>query len=394
MSERADVIDPKWYRQVLGQYPTGVCLIAATQADGTPIGMIVGSFTSVSLDPPLVAFFPDRGSGSWAKLSECRHFCVNILAAEQEEACRKLASREPDKFAAIGYDLSPLGSPIIHGVVAWIDCELHRIEEAGDHFIVLGLVRGMEIAAGGLPLLFFQGGYGKFAPSSLMASDTHGLLAEQLRIVDSARPEMERIALDLAAQCVASTRVGDELIFVASAGQSKSGAPTVAVGQRVPFAPPLGSIFAAWLPAEEAEQWIGLGTDEGQRRHAYRQALAVVRDRGFAVGLPRQEVHQAFTDRLQGQLESSEIQRGKFQDLIAGLEFDPAEMAAEPDEEALMITAPIFDAAGDVVVSLTVQGFAPPTSAEEARANVTRVVEGAKRITAALGGYEPQHRSS
>ena len=385
MSERAEAIDPKWYRQVLGQYPTGVCLVAATQADGTPIGMIVGSFTSVSLDPPLVAFFPDRGSGSWAKLSECRHFCVNILSAEQEEACRKLASRDPDKFAAIGYDLSPLGSPIAHSVVAWIDCELHRIEEAGDHFIVLGLVRGLEIAAGGLPLLFFQGGYGKFVPSSLMASDTHGLLAEQLRIVDCARPEMERIASDLAAQCVASTRVGDELIFVASAGQSKSGAPTVPVGQRVPFAPPLGSIFAAWLPAKEAEHWIGIGTDETQRQ-AYRTALAVVRERGFAVGLPKQKVHQAFTDRLQGQLESSEIKPGE---LVAGLQFDPTEMAAEADEDALMITAPIFDSAGNVVVSLTVQGFAPPTSKAEAEANLARVVKGAKRITAAMGGHEP-----
>ena len=393
MSELAGPIDPKWYRQVLGQYPTGVSLVTSTRADGSPIGMIVGSFTSVSLDPPLVAFFPAQSSSTWAALRECRNFCVNILSAEQEMTCRKLASREPDKFAEVGYDLSPLGSPIIHGAVAWIDCELHRIEEAGDHFVVFGLVRDLAIANGGLPLLFFQGGYGKFAPSSLMASDTRGLLTEQLRIVDCARREMERIASDLAAQCVASTRVGDELIFAASAGQSKSGVPTVPVGQRVPFAPPLGSIFAAWLPFDQADRWIGTGTDEVQRQ-AYRKALAVVRDRGFAVGLPRQEVHRAFTDRLKGQVESSEIERSEFEELIAGLQFDPAEMAAEPDEDALMITAPIFDSAGHVVVSLTVQGFAPPTSPEEARANVTRVVQGAKRITAALGGQEPQSQAS
>jgi flavin reductase (DIM6/NTAB) family NADH-FMN oxidoreductase RutF/DNA-binding IclR family transcriptional regulator len=393
MSERAAAIDPKWYRQVLGQYPTGVCLIAATQTDGMPIGMVVGSFTSVSLDPPLVAFFPDRGSGSWAKLSECRNFCVNILAAEQEMTCRKLASRESDKFAEIGYELSPLGSPIIDGAVAWIDCELHRIDEAGDHFVVLGLVRDMAIANGGLPLLFFQGGYGKFAPSSLMASDTHGLLAEQLRIVDCARAEMERIASDLSAQCIASTRVGNELIFAASAGQSESGAPTFPVGQRVPFAPPLGSIFAAWLPADQSDQWIGTGTNEAQRQ-AYRKALAVVRARGFAVGLPRHKGHRAFTDRLKGQVESSELQRGDFEELIAGLQFDPAEMAAQPGEDALMISAPIFDPAGNVVVSLTVQGFTPPTSPAKAHENVTRVVEGAKRITAALGGHEPRRQGS
>jgi flavin reductase (DIM6/NTAB) family NADH-FMN oxidoreductase RutF/DNA-binding IclR family transcriptional regulator len=393
MAGLAGPIDPKWYRQVLGQYPTGVSLVTSTQADGSPIGMIVGSFTSVSLDPPLVAFFPARSSGTWAGLRECRNFCVNILSAEQETTCRKLASREPDKFAEIGYDLSPLGSPIINGAVAWIDCELDRIEEAGDHFIVLGLVRDLAIADGGLPLLFFQGGYGKFAPSSLMASDTHGLLTEQLRIVDSARPEMERIALDLSAQCIASTRAGDELIFAASAGQSKTSAPTFPVGQRVPFAPPLGSIFAAWLPTAQADQWIGSGTDETQQQ-AYRKALARVRERGFAVGLPRQEVHQTFTQRLKGQADSSEIQRGEFENLIAGLRFDPAEMAAEPGEDALMVSAPIFDSAGNVVLSLTVQGFSPPNSPAEARANVTRVVHGAKRITAALGGHEPQYQGS
>jgi DNA-binding IclR family transcriptional regulator len=105
-------------------------------------------------------------------------------------------------------------------------------------------------------------------------------------------------------------------------------------------------------------------------------------------------MHRAFTDRLKGQAESSEIQRGEFEDLIAGLQFDPAEMAAQPGEDALMISAPIFDPAGNVVVSLTVQGFTPPTSPAKAQGNVRRVVEGAKRITAALGGHEPQHQGS
>jgi DNA-binding IclR family transcriptional regulator len=69
-------------------------------------------------------------------------------------------------------------------------------------------------------------------------------------------------------------------------------------------------------------------------------------------------------------------------------------MAAEPGEDALMVSAPIFDSAGNVVLSLTVQGFSPPNSPAEARANVTRVVQGAKRITAALGGHEPQYQGS
>ena len=190
-------IDPLAFRQVLGQYPTGVCAICALQSDGAPIGMVVGSFTSVSLSPPLVAFLPDRNSSSWAKLSDAPKFCVNILSAEQEQLCRKLTSSVPDKFADLPYRLSPLGSPILDGVVAWIDCETYSVVEAGDHFVVQGIVRRSEIANGGLPLLFFQGGYGRFTPSSIMSVNVNELLADQLRIIELARPEMESIAADI-----------------------------------------------------------------------------------------------------------------------------------------------------------------------------------------------------
>src|SRR5690606_35614893 len=84
--------DPSQFRRVLGQYPTGVCVITALQPDGQPTGMVIGSFTSVSLDPPLVAFYPDQKAGAWARLQDSARFCVNILSADQEGICRKLAS--------------------------------------------------------------------------------------------------------------------------------------------------------------------------------------------------------------------------------------------------------------------------------------------------------------
>jgi flavin reductase (DIM6/NTAB) family NADH-FMN oxidoreductase RutF len=276
------VIDPKNFREVLGQYPTGVCVIAAMLPTG-PIGMVVGSFTSVSLDPPLVAFFPDRQSGTWAALSQAPQFCVSILSAEQEPECRKLASRDPGKFSGLGRQVSPNGSPIVEGAVAWIDCDRHSVTEAGDHFIVLGRVSRLEIGGGGLPLLFFQGGYGRFAPASLVTSDTEGLLTEQLRIVDLARSEIEGLAAHVGGQCVATTRVGDQLIVAASAGQSYDGTQGVPVGQRLPFAPPFGAIFAAWDRDDHIGRWIGSQVD-GAQSEVYRAALATVRVRGFAVG--------------------------------------------------------------------------------------------------------------
>jgi flavin reductase (DIM6/NTAB) family NADH-FMN oxidoreductase RutF len=161
--------DPKIFRRVLGHYPTGVCAITAMQADGKPIGMVVGSFTSVSLDPPLVAFFPDRSSSSWPKIQATGRFCVNVLAGHQEPLCRALASKAEKKFAGIDYRLSKAGLPILDGIVAWIDCDLHAVHEAGDHYIVLGLVHTLDVEKQNKPLLFCRGGYGQFAPHSDVA---------------------------------------------------------------------------------------------------------------------------------------------------------------------------------------------------------------------------------
>jgi 3-hydroxy-9,10-secoandrosta-1,3,5(10)-triene-9,17-dione monooxygenase reductase component len=157
-------IDSAVYRKVLGHYPTGVCVVTATLADGRRSGMVVGSFTSVSLSPPLVGFFPDRSSSSWPLIESAGKFCVNILASDQQDLCRRFAAKGDDKFADLPYRLSANGSPVLEDVVAWIDCTLDTVHEAGDHYIVLGRVQELDIARPEQPLLFFKGGYGGFAP--------------------------------------------------------------------------------------------------------------------------------------------------------------------------------------------------------------------------------------
>jgi 3-hydroxy-9,10-secoandrosta-1,3,5(10)-triene-9,17-dione monooxygenase reductase component len=96
-------------------------------SDGKPLGMIVGSFTSVSLDPPLVAFLPDRKSRSWSKIEATGGFCVNVLSEQQEYVCKALASKLEDKFETISYRLSQAGLPILDKVLAWIDCDLFAV---------------------------------------------------------------------------------------------------------------------------------------------------------------------------------------------------------------------------------------------------------------------------
>lgn len=157
--------DPIVFRRVLGHYPTGVCLITATGDDGRPIGLVVGSFTSASLDPPLVAFFPERRSSSWQKIAAARRFCVNVLAEHQEHVCRRFTAPVEDRFDGAAYRLSESGLPILDDVVAWIECDLHSVQDAGDHFVALGHVRSLDVEHPRAPLLFFKGGYGQFAAS-------------------------------------------------------------------------------------------------------------------------------------------------------------------------------------------------------------------------------------
>jgi len=150
-------------RRVLGDYPTGVCVVTAVEAEAGPSGMVVSSFTSVSLDPPLVAFFPDKLSSSWKRIEAARRFCVNILSADQQALCRQFAARGGYKFEGVIHRVSPNGSPVLEGVVAWIDCDLYAVHEAGDHDIAVGLVKDLAIETACNPLLFFQGRFGEFA---------------------------------------------------------------------------------------------------------------------------------------------------------------------------------------------------------------------------------------
>lgn len=155
-------IDPKEFRRVLASYPTGVSVVTALGADGAPVGMALGSFTSVSLDPPLVGFMPDKRSTSWPKILAAGRFCINVLASDQLQVCRRLALSGPDKFRDVEYSLSALGFPVLAGATTVVECELASVTEAGDHWFVLGRVLDLAVVRDAEPMLFFNGRYGTF----------------------------------------------------------------------------------------------------------------------------------------------------------------------------------------------------------------------------------------
>jgi len=152
------------FRQILAHYPTGVCAVTAMGANGQPVGMTIGSFTSASLDPPLVAFFADKGSTSWSRIEAARNFCVNVLSDRQRDICKTLAARDDDKFQNIAFRLSAFGAPLITGALAQIDCELVDVHDAGDHHIALGRVHDLTLCEDGGPLVFHRGSFGRVAP--------------------------------------------------------------------------------------------------------------------------------------------------------------------------------------------------------------------------------------
>jgi len=121
--------------------------------------MSVGSFTSISLDPPLVGFFPDKASSSWPRIENTGRFCVNVLAHDQVDICRRFAAKGTDKFQDLAHGESPNGLPLLDHAVAWIDCSLHSVAEIGDHLLVVGEVEALERQPDNFPLIFFQGGY-------------------------------------------------------------------------------------------------------------------------------------------------------------------------------------------------------------------------------------------
>src|SRR5689334_22115515 len=151
------------FRDVLGLFCSGVTVVTSV-SDGAPVGMTCQSFSSVSLEPPLVMFSPAKTSRAWPLMRRAGYFCVNILAADQAEISNGMATKGQDKFHGVPWRTASTGAPVLDGVLGYIDCTVQQVVEAGDHYIVIGLVKELSFGdkqgeSAADPLLFFQGKY-------------------------------------------------------------------------------------------------------------------------------------------------------------------------------------------------------------------------------------------
>lgn len=159
---RSAPVDPMDFRHVMSHLPTGVVALSGLDTlTQEPAGLIVGTFQSLSIDPPLATFSISRASNSWLRIRSGGRFSASVLADDQGNVATALSGRSSEKFDGVAWHASPDGAPHIDGAVAWIDCEAVREIDGGDHVFVIA--RALRMSAGfGEPLIFHKGVLGGF----------------------------------------------------------------------------------------------------------------------------------------------------------------------------------------------------------------------------------------
>lgn len=158
--------DQRAFRDAMGCFATGVTVISTTTDDGRAVGVTVNSFSSVSLDPPLVLFCIDRKATNLTTFQNAGGFAINVLRDDQHQLSNGFAGKGDTMFENIEYEKSDLGSPLLPDTIACFECETETTHDGGDHVIFIGRVKRIQQNGDGAPLLYFKGRYAAVAPAS------------------------------------------------------------------------------------------------------------------------------------------------------------------------------------------------------------------------------------
>lgn len=155
------LVEPLEMRSAMGKFLTGVTIVTITLADGTPYGLTVNSFNSVSLDPPLVLWSLDNRNGNLKAFRDADGFVVNIMASDQADLCGRFASQTPNRFDGVAWEKGVTGHPVLNGCLASFDCRHWTEYEGGDHTIFIGEVITIKQEEGS-PAAYFSGKLGHY----------------------------------------------------------------------------------------------------------------------------------------------------------------------------------------------------------------------------------------
>jgi flavin reductase (DIM6/NTAB) family NADH-FMN oxidoreductase RutF len=151
--------DPRTLRDALGCFATGVTVVTCVGPDGVPAGLTVNSFTSVSLDPPLLLVCLAKSAASTPALIGATHFAVNVLQTGQQPASIRFSTRDEDRFGTTPWTRGEAGAPILAESLGVFECERHALHDGGDHHLLIGKVIKASFDAALDPLLYFRGSY-------------------------------------------------------------------------------------------------------------------------------------------------------------------------------------------------------------------------------------------
>lgn len=389
-AERA--FDAATFREVLGHYPTGVVVVTGIHPDGEPVGMVVGTFSSVSLDPALVAFMPGASSSTYARLRECPALAINVLAHDQTDVCRTMAIPADDKFDRVSWTPSSSGAPVLEDAVALIHCRLEQEVLAGDHYITLCAVDDLEIVRPVTPLLFFQGGYGGFNPKGLSALGD-GDFIEALRVAEAARPHIRRIADQYRCESAVLVTLNEDEMTTADSAYGGSTEVWERLGARIPLMPPIGEVYIAFAPQEVQDHWCAKAAKDEEVQARYRRRLETIRRDGYAVvqvgavgAVQYAKLHDALDEYASGPLTPS--RERAVREVIAEMShfFEPIDICEDTTYELGSIVVPVFNPDGSVSMVIRMTQLPQGVSGETVREWVAALQDAARKVTGSLGG--------
>lgn len=179
------VVEPsRKFRQALGTFATGVTVATTIDENGHPRGFTANSFTSVSLEPPLVLICIANDTAGFDVFTSAERFCINVLAENQQDISKVFALPGDDRFAGVAWRAGKCGMPVIDGVISWFDCERHEVVDAGDHSILIGRVVDYDVSSTS-PLVYCSGSYVEFGLAQrAMEAASQGLATRISAVVD------------------------------------------------------------------------------------------------------------------------------------------------------------------------------------------------------------------
>ena len=242
--------NPKELRTALASYMTGVTVVTALSPDGEPVGFTANSFTSVSLDPPLLLVCPGNHLSSFDVFANARHFAVNILAEGQEQISNIFASSKDDRFAQVSWQKDMHGCPLIDGAAAQFSCSLHQSVEAGDHIILIGEITAFNNSMK-QGLGYCRDGY--FSLSQERSSEAPAVMTSKKTVATAGAKILAAALIEHEGHlCILNTTQGGQLPSVEVA--DRSGARTAMKDQlaKLNIEAELGPVYSVFDDAENA----------------------------------------------------------------------------------------------------------------------------------------------